>query len=189
MSGLPVWFRRYRMEFDLSRPVPAPEPVQPGFELVAWEEDLLEAHAWAKFQGFRDGADSAIFPSLGSEEGCLRLMRDISGRDNFLPTATWLAVHEDPDSARRIAVGTIQAMRSVPATGAIQNVAVIPEFRGFGLGSMLVRRSLAAMQQAGLEWGTLEVTARNVGALRLYLRLGFRVRQIVFKPGMLPARG
>ncbi len=180
---MPIWFRRFRMQFDLhSQEFPDPSGL-PGYRFERWKESLLEAHAWAKFLSFRDAADTSVFPSLGTEAGCLRLMTDISARTGFVPAATWLALALDDASGVGTAIGTIQGLLTGPGRGAIQNVGVAPECRGSGVGSQLVFRALAGFRAVGLRTATLEVTARNTGAVRLYQRLGFRLEQVVFKPG------
>jgi ribosomal-protein-alanine N-acetyltransferase len=57
----------------------------------------------------------------------------------------------------------------------INNVAVLPELRGQGLGTTLVRHVLAEGRRLGATRATLEVRASNEGARRLYERLGFHV--------------
>ncbi len=180
---MPVWFRRFRMEFDLQKnSVPQLAPI-PGFEFAPWHETLLDAHVSVKQQSFKDGSDTAVFPSLGDESGCYRLMQDITTRDGFIPESCWLAIFTEPGACLQIPCGTIQAIRMDDETGAIQNVGIIPEYRGQGLGSRLVYAALDGMRSVGVRWATLEVTARNTGAVQLYSRLGFRLRKVVFKPG------
>jgi [ribosomal protein S18]-alanine N-acetyltransferase len=57
----------------------------------------------------------------------------------------------------------------------INNVAVLPQFRGGGIGSSLLRHVLAEAKQLGARRATLEVRASNEAARRLYERLGFYV--------------
>ena len=57
----------------------------------------------------------------------------------------------------------------------INNVALRPALRGRGLGTALMRRIFAEAQRLGARRATLEVRASNVGARRLYERLGFMV--------------
>jgi [ribosomal protein S18]-alanine N-acetyltransferase len=57
----------------------------------------------------------------------------------------------------------------------INNVAIRPEFRGQGIGTLLMHHVLAAAVQLGARRATLEVRAGNEGARRLYERLGFYV--------------
>jgi len=57
----------------------------------------------------------------------------------------------------------------------INNVAILPDRRGHGLGTALVRHVLAEGRRLGAGRATLEVRASNEGARRLYERLGFHV--------------
>jgi [ribosomal protein S18]-alanine N-acetyltransferase len=57
----------------------------------------------------------------------------------------------------------------------INNVAVLPPFRGVGIGSALMRHVLAEGRRLGAKRATLEVRASNAIALRVYERLGFYV--------------
>jgi ribosomal-protein-alanine N-acetyltransferase len=55
----------------------------------------------------------------------------------------------------------------------INNVAVLPQFRGHGIGTTLMQHVLAEGHRLGARRATLEVRASNEAALRLYERLGF----------------
>jgi ribosomal-protein-alanine N-acetyltransferase len=55
----------------------------------------------------------------------------------------------------------------------INNLAVLPALRGRGVGTELLRHVLAEARRLGARRATLEVRASNVGAQRLYERLGF----------------
>lgn len=87
-----TYFKRYRMEVDLSVPRSAPA-LPPGYRLVPWNEAVLDVHARTKFRCFRDEIDAIVFPCLGSLDGCRRLMREIRNKPGFLPNATWLIAH------------------------------------------------------------------------------------------------
>lgn len=175
-----TYFKRYRMEIDLLAG-PFPKPKLPaGFRLVPWRAALLETHAETKYLCFRHELDANVFPCLGDYEGCLRLMREIAGRDGFLADATWLVAHDRPLTTAEYC-GTIQGVRDRNGVGAIQNLGVVPEYRELGLGSVLMLRALAGFQAAGLTRAYLEVTAQNEGAIRLYRRLGFQKARTVYK--------
>lgn len=169
-----AFFKRYRMECDLRQI--GDLPILPeGFFWQSWSPHLLECHADVKYRSFRGEMDVEIFPSLGSLTGCLELMRNITSRKEFIPEATWLIVGPDGPCA------TIQGLRE-ERFGAIQNVGVAPDLRGRGLGSCLVLQALHGFRRCGLHWATLEVTAHNIPALRLYERLGFQAVRILYKP-------
>ena len=57
----------------------------------------------------------------------------------------------------------------------INNLAVLPQFRGRGMGSAVLRHVLEKARKLGGTRATLEVRASNEGARRLYERLGFSV--------------
>jgi ribosomal protein S18 acetylase RimI-like enzyme len=63
----------------------------------------------------------------------------------------------------------------------VQNFGVVREHRGRGLGTLLLQKSLEGFRTAGVFRVTLEVTAKNQDAQRLYQRLGFRRLRTVYK--------
>lgn len=198
-------FKRYRMAYDLTRPIWKAE-LTPGYEFLKWSPELLDLHAWVKHQSFQDEVDANVFPCFASEASCRRLMQEITHREGFCAAATWL-VHrvakptsastggrlpqtpdgtafERPSAVNRSSIqacGTIQGIAIEPWVGSIQNLGVIEAERGKGLGSALLRQALLGFQGIGLERATLEVTCDNFGAVRLYKRLGWEVDAIVYK--------
>jgi ribosomal-protein-alanine N-acetyltransferase len=56
----------------------------------------------------------------------------------------------------------------------INNLAVLPELRGKGLGSELLTAILSEARRMGAPRATLEVRRSNEAALRLYAKAGFR---------------
>jgi len=175
-----TYFKRFRMEFDLSDSVPASVAVPVGYEVVPFSEDLIREHAVAKYHSFRQELDAYVFPCLGRRDGCLRLMREIASRATFVPGATWLCRYRDPELRRLLPVGTIQGLQ-IDGWGAVQNVGIDPHHRGHGLGSILLARAGQGFRRAGMKKMHLEVTTDNTAAIRLYERLGFRRTQVVYK--------
>lgn len=173
-------FKRYRMTFDLTRELPPIVGVTADDSFLAWRPELLQAHAETKYKSFCDELDTSVFACLGRRDGCQRLMADIVGRSGFLPEATWLLVHRTSHGTIE-SCGTIQAVQSGPLTATIQNIGIVPKHRGRGLGAALIHKSLQGIQGLGFKQGTLEVTAHNKGAVRLYQRLGFAIDRVVFK--------
>ena len=57
--------------------------------------------------------------------------------------------------------------------GHITNIAVLPEFRGQGIGNQLLAELVAFAKAKGLVGLTLEVRVSNVGAQKLYEQFGF----------------
>ncbi|KAA5540031.1 GNAT family N-acetyltransferase [Roseiconus nitratireducens] len=179
-----TYFKRYRMEFDLRTWSGGANAPPAGYELVPYQPGLLHEHATAKYHSFREELDADVFPCLSRREGCLRLMREITSRKDFVPEATWLirylAVHPQTGERFSLAVGTIQGLAQ-EGWGAIQNLGIAPEHRGRGLGSILLAHAAAGFRQAGLRQMHLEVTTENTGAIRLYERLGFKRSTVVYK--------
>lgn len=187
-----TYFKRYRMEIALGHAEMAQPPLPPGYRLVPWDAQMLWAHAEAKYRSFRSEIDANVFPCLGDYDGCLRLMGEISRKDGFLPSATWLLAYDAASDfsgrgdvfggSQGVAyVGTIQGIRDRGGMGAVQNLGIAPEHRGRGLGSCLLLRCLDGFREAGLRRVFLEVTAQNDGAMRLYRRLGFAKARTVYK--------
>jgi hypothetical protein len=174
-----TYFKRFRMKLNLdghTRSGKLPE----AFRMVAWSPRHLKQHAMVKWESFRDEMDAHVFPCLADEEGCLQLMREISSRKDFVSAATWLVCRVNQFESLQ-PVGTIQGLKTGPREGGIQNIGVIPEFRGYGLGTVLIEAAVDGFYQAGCRTVHLEVTAENTSAIRLYERLGFRIVETVFK--------
>jgi mycothiol synthase len=174
-----TYFKRFRMEVDLTVPRYA-RPLPEAYRFVPWNEAVLDVHARTKFRAFRDEIDAVVFPCLGDLDGCRRLMREIRSKPGFLPNATWLIAHgTTPESLQWC--GTIQGVAERAAAGMIQNIGVVPGHRGLGLGTCLIERSLAGFRMHGIRRVSLEVTADNGRAVRLYQSLGFRRTKTVYK--------
>lgn len=176
-----AYFRRFRMEIDLTQADLAEAVLPTGYRFMAWDPVLLDRHATVKYESFHAEIDSRVFRCLGETTGCLRLMTEIAGQRNFLPAATWLITCETEGSLLAVDCGTIQGLAQSRTLGAVQNVGVVPEHRGLGLGRALMLKSLAGFQQSGMGRVYLEVTADNGSAVRLYESLGFTLTRTMYK--------
>lgn len=196
-----IYFKRYRMELDLRQPPfavagPDGEGIQAArlptdFHWLPWRDSLLDAHAEVKALCFQDELDSIVFPCLGSLRGCRDLMIAIRGRSGFCPEATWLVAASDisPREMTGVAGGciaTIQGVIDENGHGGIQNVGVVPEYRGRGIGRALLLKALAGFAAAGARRAYLEVTAQNEGAVRMYRQLGFRCSKTLYRAVEVP---
>ena len=177
-----TYFKRYRMEIDLTGlDLSPPAPAQ-GYRFLPWHDSLLEAHAQAQHLSFRDEIDANVFPCFGESAGCRRLIREITRKESFLPEATWLAVYGGSQAKEFVPCGTIQGIRDRHGMGSVQNLGITPPHRNRRVGTGLLFCGLEGFLQAGLSRVHLEVTAENEGAVRLYHRLGFTTVKTVFKP-------
>jgi GNAT superfamily N-acetyltransferase len=167
------YFKRYKMEMELHS---MPSPRLPDeFAFVAWSCELLGAHADMLFGSFHQEIDAQVFPSLGDRQGALCLMIEMTRKRGFLPEATWLLLGPLGPC------GTVQGLCERDGVGAIQNLGILPGWRGRGLGEALLLQALHGFRQAGLRRALLEVTAQNEVAIRLYRRLGFRRSKTLYK--------
>lgn len=188
-----VFIKRLRMQVDLGGIAKWLDSARP--EVVAqsdssrgrgqvvwlpWHSKLIGGHAQAKWESFRHEMDGSVFACLADREGCRQLMRDLAGRTDFVPEATWLAIFRD-EQGNEQPLATIQGLLANHGYGSIQNIGVIPSWRGRGLGKELLRRCLSGYRDNGCRSVSLEVTTHNFAAIRLYESVGFRVIETVFK--------
>ncbi len=184
-----TYFKRFRMEIELAgRGLEMPS-LPAGYQLHAWDFDLIEHHAFAKYMSFRSELDANVFPCLGEFDGCSRLMNEIQNKEGFLPGATWLLSYQDEFDFDLEYCGTVQGIRDRTGVGAIQNLGVVPGHRGLGLGRALMAGALCGFQRAGLRRAYLEVTSQNEGAVQLYEDIGFRRVRTVYKAVELASVG
>jgi len=174
------YFKRYRMEYDLRRLGAPAVAVSEHYRFLPWRDRMVEPHAEVLCLSFRFEIDANVFVCLGHDEGCLRLMAELSRRPDFAPEATWLLKYAPPGK-RAQPCGAIQGIHDEDGVGSIQNVAVTPEHRGLGLASALLCQALLGYQSVGCRRVALEVTAENKAAIRLYERFGFTRHCISYK--------
>ena len=173
------YFKRHRMELALRPPLPLPD-LPDGFRLVSWDDSLLPMHAEVKFASFQNETDALVFPSLSSRGGCHDLMAAIRYRPDFCPQATWLV--SGPDGF----AGTIQGLYGENRHGGIQNLGVVPVYRGLGLGRALLLRALEGFLSVGVRRAYLEVTATNAPAVKMYRGVGFRAYKTLYRAVEVP---
>ncbi len=175
------YFKRYRMAIDLGgRDLPRPTPPQ-GYRFLPWDESLSEAHAEAQHLSFRDEIDANVFPCFAELAGCQRLIRELTGKEGFVPEATWLAVYWGFGQKEDECCGTVQGVRDRHGVGSLQNLGITPPHRNRRVGSGLLFQALRGFLWAGVTRVHLEVTAENERAIRLYRRAGFRTFKTVYK--------
>lgn len=89
--------------------------------------------------------------------------------DSFNAKANYFFVAED----NQIIVGYIGLTVSVDE-GYILNVAVLPQYRGKGIGDRLVKNTVDFGNSLGLKLLTLEVRPSNISAVNLYQKYSFK---------------
>lgn len=177
-----TYFRRFRMQIDL-RKVTLRAPVLPEeFRWVPWSWQAAQRHAYVKHHSFAGEIDAEVFTCFTTQESCRELMDALSRLDAFLPTTTWLITRQPFEQwTPRWDCASIQGLSRAEQLGSIQNVGVVPDCRGLGLGRALVLKSLHGFRDAGFKRVCLEVTARNEAAVKLYWKLGFRITRTLYK--------
>jgi GNAT superfamily N-acetyltransferase len=170
--------RRLRLELDLATSPLQAVPLPGGFQWGPWRKDRSFAHAAVLFEGFRDQVDSRILPSLATLAGCGEVV-DSTARDfRFVPEASWLVLAPSTTSGLESPCGAIQVLATeTSGLARIQNVAVLPDYRGRRIGRALITRALRSCRQLGFQRIQLDVTAANRVAATLYRSLGFRLRR------------
>jgi ribosomal protein S18 acetylase RimI-like enzyme len=174
-----TYFKRHRMELDLRHPRP-PAELPPGFFWLPWNPHLLEHHARVLCAGFAGETDALVFSSLASLPGCRDLMSAITTLPGFCPAATWVAARSE------CCVGSVQGIIDANGFGGVQNLGVVGDHRGLGLGRALLLKALEGFAAAGARRAFLEVTATNAPAVRMYRRLGFRAYKTIYRGVEVP---
>jgi ribosomal protein S18 acetylase RimI-like enzyme len=124
--------------------------------------------------------DAGLFPCLGSPAGCQELMAAIRSKSGFCAAATWLVAGAEG------CVATVQGIVDEEGCGGIQNLGVVPDHRGRGIGRALLLRALDGFASVGVRRAFLEVTARNEAAVRMYHEIGFRSYRTVYRSAEVP---
>ena len=135
---------------DIPR-IPRPE----GLQAYPWTEDTASVFHAAYRRAF---ADRPGFPDTPRDAWVGEVAED----EDFRPTASRVAIDRDGHAAGFIVLTDVW----------VDQVGVVPAWRGRGLGAHLVARSLRALLKAGCEKVWLCVNVDNP-AHDLYLRLGF----------------
>lgn len=152
--GLVQTFAEHVMRHDL---VAVPRVRRPeGLRSVRWTADTAPLFFAAYRLSF---ADRPGFPDPPMEEW----VADVAEEDGFRPASSRVVL-----DASGAPVGFVTILDDW-----VDQVGVVPEWRGRGLGAHLVVRSLRALRKSGCDTAWLTVNVDNP-AHDLYLRLGFR---------------
>lgn len=173
--GFRTYLRRF-MVLDLS----GRRPDSPGgarlkggpFAFEPWQRKHDRQVAQLLWHTYRGHVDAVINDQYASVEGASRLLENITelhGCGELLASPSQVVTHQPTGKLAGVVVMT--AVR--PGTAHIPQVAVAREFQAQGLGTALLERAFREAQEQGYREVSLTVTDLNVGAVRLYERLGF----------------
>lgn len=76
-------------------------------------------------------------------------------------------------------IGFLLAVVSGPQEARILVLAIEPEFRGKGIGTILLRDFISKCVNLGFKWIKLEVRVSNKIAIKFYNRFGFTISSII----------
>ncbi len=144
-----------------------------GLQLCPWSDRLAEDASELIALAYRGHVDSRINDLYGSVAGARRLLAQTTHHTasvRFFAPAAIVAREPGASALRGMCLGSLVGEE----VGHVTQLCVAPLARGRGLGSELLRRSLAALARAGCEAASLTVTESNAGAVQLYERIGFR---------------
>lgn len=144
-------------------------------EIGAWHEGVQDAAARLIARSYVGHVDSLINDQYRSIHGARRFLTNIiqyPGCGSFFQPASFHAT--DPRTGRLCGI----SLASLVAfdVGHITQICVDPELKGSGTGYEMLRRSLNMLASNGCRTVSLTVTAANQEAVKLYERLGFRLR-------------
>ena len=110
-------------------------------------------------------ARSAFYADLLDEPGTILILAEVGqqlagyGLARVMPAAdTWLA----------------DTWQTGPVIGEIETIAVLPSYRGQGIGTQVFRQLEQELEAIGVNDYILGVVPNNTDAIRLYSRLGYR---------------
>lgn len=141
------------------------------FLITGWDRSLHERAAHLIAAAYAAHIDGEINDQYRSVSGARRFLSNIvqyPGCGAFFQPGAFAAV----DNAGTLC-GICLTSLVADSVGHITQLCVAPEKRGTGLGYELLRRSLVALAEHGVQRASLTVTTANRSALHLYEHFGF----------------
>ena len=164
------------MQIDLTRAALAPGHVRRPMYVEKWHDHYGDAVAQLIAASYEGHIDSRINDQYRSPAGARRFLHNIvqyPGCGTFYRPASFAAF----DALTGRMCGLSLASIVAPDTGHITQICVVPSARGTGIGHELLRQSLTTLREMGCGVASLTVTAANDDAVKLYERVGFRLRR------------
>ncbi len=164
-------FPRNFMFLPLERTDLSPRPVSVSLRVERWRDRYFEKTADLIVESYLGHIDSQINDQYMTQAGALKFLKNIilfPGCGLFQAECSFVAT--EIASERLAAV--VLTSKVAEEVGHITQVCVLPEYRGFGLGSRLLAETFVALRRHRCSAVSLTVTAANP-AVRLYERVGF----------------
>ncbi len=143
-----------------------------GVVFDRWTERRQDEAAQVIAASYRAHIDGEINDQYRSAEGARRFLFNIvqyPGCGTFFQPASWVALDRFGGRVQGISLTSMVA----EGVGHVTQICTSPAVRGQGVGYELLRRSLAALAEAGAVKASLTVTSANAHAVELYERVGF----------------
>lgn len=168
---------RLFMTLPFSAPPPNNTKLSPQFEIRRWTEHDYQTSASVITAAYRSHVDSEINDQYRTLSGSLRFLNNIvrfPGCGTFDPESSFVAVDRESHSV----AGIILCSRVRHDVGHVTQVCVLPEYRSYGLGKLLMAAAIRNLRQRKFSALSLTVTEANARAVELYIRLGFETRRV-----------
>jgi ribosomal protein S18 acetylase RimI-like enzyme len=147
----------------------------PDLELSAWVSHDYQAAGELIYASYVGHADAEINDQYRTLHGSLRFLHNIvrfPGCGVFDPAFSWML----RDKRSRALVGMVLCSRVSADVGHITQLCIAKNYRGRGLGHLLLNRAAETLHQARFKAITLTVTEANQPAVRLYESFGFSLK-------------
>lgn len=176
---MPPELTRYRMSLDLSH-FESTAPVPANYRVEAIKSEDVDTLAVLLVESYRGTTDWDLMPELQTAEGCRRYLAELfSGRPifegrqgEFRPDLSFKIICGDQ------LCGTMYSLFT-GSTVYVIDFSVAPKCRQRGVGTVFLSYALTRYRKGGYSRAVLLVTESNVGAVRLYKKLGFEVEEVL----------
>jgi ribosomal protein S18 acetylase RimI-like enzyme len=154
---------------------PPPKPLPPGMELRPWRDEDFTPAGRLIAAGYEGHLDSQINDQYRSVAGSLRFLHNVvrfPGCGTFDPAASKVVVKTG--SKELAAILLCSRVRS--DTAHITQICADKQYRGLGLGTLLLKTCAAELRKRHYATLTLTVTEGNTEAVSLYQTQGFHIK-------------
>jgi mycothiol synthase len=174
--------RFWRMVAELEDAPPAAPAAAEGMSVVTVADD--ESRMRALFEIVESSFADHYGVAAESERTFEEFVEHARSSPGFDPTLYWLALVDGVPGA------ALMGSRTMPGLGFVNTLGTLREFRGRGLGRLLLQTAFAEMHRRGDRRVGLVVDATNpTGAVGLYESVGMRTQHIwvIYEMAPLPA--
>jgi ribosomal protein S18 acetylase RimI-like enzyme len=159
---------------DLLSPRP-PRPLPPGMEIRPWRDEDFTAAGRLIAACYEGHIDSHINDQYRTTAGSLRFLHNVvrfPGCGTFDPHASRVIVKTGSNELAAL----VLCSRVRNDTAHITQICAAKQYRGLGLGTMLLRTAAAELRKRRYTTLTLTVTEGNTEAVSLYQTQGFHIK-------------